>query len=99
MSNVIDFLERLGQDAQLRHAADGELEQALIRAQIDPAIREAILRRDQQRLESLLGAAPNVCCMIYSPLRDDEDDEDDDRKQQDDGDRDEPEQAIRRAVG
>ena len=36
MSNVIDFLERLGQDAQLRHATGIELEQALTRAGIEP---------------------------------------------------------------
>ena len=40
MSNVIDFLERLGKDAHLRHASDAQLEQALISAQIDPAIRQ-----------------------------------------------------------
>ena len=28
MSNVIDFLEKWGQDSQLRHAASAELEQA-----------------------------------------------------------------------
>jgi len=79
MSNVIELLERLGQDAQLRHASDNELEQTLIGAQIDPAIREAILRRDQHQLESLLGANPNVCCMIFSPLEE----EDDESKEED----------------
>ena len=97
MSNVIDFLERLGQDAQLHQASDTELEQALTEAQIDPAIRDAILMRDQRRLESLLGASPNVCCMIYTPAReDDEEEEGDDKKQQDD-DGEGEEQALRAA--
>jgi hypothetical protein len=95
MSNVIDFLEHLGKDARLRHASDLDLEQALIRAQIDPAVREAILLRDQRRLESLLGTNANVCCLVYSPMRED-DDEDEQRKQQDDGD---DETAVRLSVG
>ena len=98
MSNIIDFLERLGKEAQLRRASDRELEQALIGAQIDPEVRAAILARDQRRLESLLGASPNVCCMIHSPLREDDDEE---QKQQapNDGDESEPqEQAIRLAA-
>jgi hypothetical protein len=101
MSNVIDFLERLGKDAQLRHASDQELEQALIGAQIDPAVREAILLRDQRRLESVLGASPNICCAIYAPVRED-DDEKDDEKQQDDGEGEEEEKeekAVRLAAG
>jgi replication fork clamp-binding protein CrfC len=94
MSNVIDFLERLGTDARLRHASDPELEQALIGAQIDPAVREAILLRDQRRLESLLGANPNVCCMIISPARQ-EDDEESEKKKDEDGDSGDEEQAVR----
>ena len=98
MSNVIDFLERLGNDAQLRHASDSALEQALINAQIDPAVREAILLRDQRRLESLLGATTNVCCVIYAPMHE-EGDEPEDDKRQDDGEDPEQEQAVRLKAG
>src|SRR5688572_11495668 len=98
MSNIIDFLERLGKDAHLRRASDVELEQALVGAHIDPEVRDAILSRDQRRLESLLGANPNVCCMIHSPLRE-EDDEEQEQRAPDDGDESEPqEQAIRLAA-
>ena len=86
MSNVIDLLERMGKDAQLRNATDPELEQAMIRAQIDPAIRDAILLRDQRRLEELLGADANVCCMIYVPAQEEpEEEEDDDKEPEEDG--------------
>jgi hypothetical protein len=71
MSNIIDFLERMGQDAQLRHAPQDEVEQALIRAQIEPAMRAAILGEDSRHLEALLGATANVCCGLV-PLQDDE---------------------------
>jgi len=68
MSNVIDFLERLGQDADLRHASGSELADALAAARIDGAVRDSILRRDESRgLEALVGAKPNVCCGIAAP--------------------------------
>jgi hypothetical protein len=35
MSKFMEFLEQMGQDAQLRYATSSELEQALIRAQIE----------------------------------------------------------------
>ena len=95
MSNVIDLLERLGQDAQLRHASDGELEQVLIRAQVDPAVRDAILMRDQRQLEALLGANANVCCMIATPAQEEPEEEDDERKQEDDDDGAGEEKAVR----
>ena len=63
MSNVIAFLEKMGQDAQLRHASRSDVELALAGAQIDSELQAAILAKDQQKLEALLGS-PNVCCMI-----------------------------------
>lgn len=67
MSNVIDLLERMGQDGQLRYAGGTELEQVLIRADIDPALRRAICAASQAQLEAVLGAASNVCCMVQHP--------------------------------
>jgi hypothetical protein len=98
MSNVIDFLERMGTDAHLRHASGDKLEQALIGAQIDPAVREALLMRDQRRLEELLGATTNVCCAIYAPARED-DDEGEEEECPDDGGDDEEEKAVRLSAG
>lgn len=99
MSNVIDLLERLGSDPALRHASDATLEQALIAAQVDPAIRDALLARDQRRLETLLGASANVCCMIATPAREEDDDDDDDKRKDDDDDHQDggDEKALRRA--
>jgi hypothetical protein len=73
MSNVIDFLERMGQDAQLRHASRSEMELVLMGAQLDPKLQEAILAKDQQWLESLLGRN-NLCCAQF-PGKGDEDEE------------------------
>jgi hypothetical protein len=73
MSNVIRLIEKLGQDSALRNANSGELEQTLLDAHVDPAIRAAILACDQAQLEKLLGANTNVCCVV-APARDDDDD-------------------------
>lgn len=54
MSNVIDFLERFGQPAHLRHATDEAVAEALRNAGIEPAVRAAIVDRDQRALEALL---------------------------------------------
>ena len=78
MSNVIDFLQRLGQDANLRHATRTELALALAEAGIDPALREALLGSDQRKLESLLGADTNVCAMIHPNKKEEDDEEDED---------------------
>ena len=77
MSNVIDFLQRLGQDSDLRRAPRTALELALAETGIDPALREALLRADQRKLESLLGADTNVCAMSPGKKEDDEEEEDD----------------------
>ena len=72
MSNVIDFLEKWGRDAQLRHATGAELEQALQHAGIEPAERAAILGADRCALESLLGARSRIVCAILAPEEEEE---------------------------
>jgi hypothetical protein len=67
MSNFMEFLEQMGQDAQLRYATNDELEQALTRAQIEPAVRTAVLAGDRRQLEVLLGATGNTFCGVYVP--------------------------------
>jgi hypothetical protein len=82
MSNVIGFLEKVGQDARLRHASRDEVELALAAEQMSPELQIAILAKDQPRLETLLGRS-HFCCVMFpvkegeeeseeSPSRDDE---------------------------
>jgi hypothetical protein len=92
--NVIDFLERFGEDAELRHASREALEEALRSAGIDPALRAAILGKDQRTLEALLGADANVCCTVHQDDEEEEtekDDEDEDEDEDEDFDEDEDE--------
>lgn len=91
MSNVIDFLERFGRDAELRHASDEAVAEALKEAGIDPAVRGAIVSKDQGELERLLGSDTNVCCLIHSPDDDEEKEEDDELDEDDEDDEDEDE--------
>jgi hypothetical protein len=67
MLNIIDFIERMGQDARLRHASRNEMECYLQDAGISPELRAAFFAADQRRIESLLGLDTNVCCLIYMP--------------------------------
>ncbi|SFS16731.1 hypothetical protein SAMN05216570_3369 [Dyella sp. OK004] len=58
MSDVIEFLEKMGRDAQLRHASSEDMELALDDAQIDAPLSSAILARDISALYDLLQLQP-----------------------------------------
>lgn len=58
MSDVIDFLERMGQDAQLRYASQDTIGTALADTQIEPQQCSAVLASDPERLRTLLGDGP-----------------------------------------
>ena len=64
MKHAIQFLEQMGRDATLRYAPNGKVEAAMTAASIEPELRQAIVSRDEQVLEKLLGAQANVCCMV-----------------------------------
>jgi hypothetical protein len=85
VSHVIDFLERLGEDAHLRHAQGDELARALAEAGVDVHAGALILRDDRRALRDLLGAMPDMVCGIAVP-QDDDDKEDEDEEEEDDGD-------------
>ena len=53
MFDVIDFLETLGQNAQLRYASRDQVEFALSGAVVEPAMRVAILARNGPGLQVL----------------------------------------------
>ena len=72
MSNVIDVLEQLGRDARWRYATGDAVATALIQAGIEPPLQAAILGEDRALVESLVGASPNVCCMVNHPEDDEE---------------------------
>jgi hypothetical protein len=86
MTDVIEFLDQLGRNARLRHAAPAELEQAIAAAGFEPGLRRALLAEDTLQLGELLGAQPNVCCLIVKPdpAQPDEEEEEDEDEEEDD---------------
>lgn len=64
MSNVIRFLETMGSNADLRHAAKPALYKALNEQQVDQDAQWAILSGGKNRLEALLGARTEMVCAI-----------------------------------
>jgi hypothetical protein len=82
MSNVIDFLEQMGRDAQWRHATGEAMQAALIQAGIEPSVRAAILGEDRGLLESLVGANPNICCMVNHPQEEEEEPREDEEEEE-----------------
>lgn len=73
MSNVIDFLEKMGQDARLRYGSCADVETALEGERFEPALREAILARDHSKLGSALGQGI-LCCLMF-PVKEGEEGE------------------------
>ena len=83
MTDAIDFLEQLGRNARLRHAPATDLQRVLAASGIDPGVRNALLADDTVRLGELLGAQPNICCLIVKPdpAQPDEEEEDEDEEE------------------
>jgi hypothetical protein len=84
MMDVIDFLERMGQDAQLRYGSQNEVELALAGAQIAPELQTAILAEDPQHLETLLGQDV-FCAMLFPGDEQEEDDTEETPSREEDG--------------
>ncbi len=68
MSSVIDFLERMGRDSDLRHAPASALARALTDHSISDFARKVLLGGDQRRLEFLVEAPAIVCCAVTPPI-------------------------------
>lgn len=77
MSSIIDFLERMGSDAQLRDASPEELELALTGTDIEAPLRTAIFNKDTSELQALLRLVP-LFGIQATPDEDEDEDEDDD---------------------
>jgi hypothetical protein len=87
MTNVVDFLDRIGRDVELRYATAEEIDRVLAQEQVPPAVRGALLD-DGAQLEALLGATPSICCLVRTPEEPEEKEEEDDTdepEEEDDG--------------
>jgi hypothetical protein len=74
-SVILDFLERMGRDAQLRGASATEIQDVLVEAGLPSNLWTVISSLEPGALETLVGAHSNVCCLVYSPDKEDEEEE------------------------
>lgn len=87
MSNVIAFLEAMGQDAAKGQLQGEDYSAAVDALGLDDAPRQALLQRDAGSLNDLLGGRHSVLCALFPA--DDDNKKDDD---QDDGQGDAPDE-------
>jgi hypothetical protein len=55
MSSVVDFLEKMGSEAHWRYASQDAIQTALTNAGVDAPVRTAILARNADAVQALLG--------------------------------------------
>ena len=79
MSKVIDFLQALGDGSAT--TADAGFVAAVDALEVDDAMRQALLNRDQDAINLILGGRQNVFCLLVPA-------EEDDKQQDDEPDRD-----------
>ncbi|MFC5578963.1 hypothetical protein ACFPOA_13195 [Lysobacter niabensis] len=77
MSNVVQFLEALARNPKPMSAED--LATAVANAELEPAARQAILSRDPDGLNRVLGGRLNVMCLVV-PAENDEPQEGEERE-------------------
>lgn len=79
MTDTIELLEAIGQDASLRYASADELARALEQAQASDALAAAALSGDISKLFAELGPKPmNVPQISQAPAREDEEEQEED---------------------
>jgi hypothetical protein len=64
MTIAIDLLEKMGRNAQLRHAGNTAIAEMLTNENIPRELQNAILDGDESQLEALLGGSQNLCCVL-----------------------------------
>ena len=92
MPDIVDFLEKVGQDALLNRASRSELELVLAGVKMDQQAREALVAGDRRRLEALFDVAP-WCAMLIPGEEQEEEQEEEDTEESP-----EHEESIRRSV-
>lgn len=73
MTDVIEFLEKMGSDAQLHQGSRDQVALALMETGIAPEVQLALIAKDQPRLEQLLGQVP--LCAVFLPGKQEEEEE------------------------
>ena len=70
-SNIIQLLERMGQDANLQTPA--EFEQIISESELSNELKQSLINKDAISLEKQLDVCPDVVCIMVAHEEDDED--------------------------
>ncbi|WDE03314.1 hypothetical protein SG34_018145 [Thalassomonas viridans] len=78
MSNIIQLLERMGQEANLQK--QDTLEQAIKKADLKQSLKESLLNKDKLALERQLDICPDIVAFLFpaedeQPQKEEEDKE------------------------
>lgn len=65
MSNVIQFLETLGGSAALTRLSAAEYAASVAALDVDDVERQALINRDQDTLNGLLGGRYDMMCILW----------------------------------
>jgi len=77
MSDIIKFLERMGEDVRLREASAAELELALAEAHLEPGHGAAVLAGDAVQLQAMLGLGALMAVQLPPGEEEEEQDDED----------------------
>lgn len=83
MTNVVAILENVGASAMLRYSENGELQEALELASVNPQVQAALLANDRTTLEAIT-ACRVIAHKVITPGNDEEDENEDDAPKRDD---------------
>lgn len=87
MSNVIQFLESLGNNSASRLFSSEDYDALIATLDVEVSERQALLDRDRSALNDLLGGRPKMMCLIWSPeeepMRKDDDQQDNEQPAED----------------
>lgn len=81
MSNALRFLEDMGSNPALGRMTPSAYAAAVAKLDIDVASRQALLERDHDSLNDLLGGRSRMMCMIWQPEQEPERREDEEERE------------------
>lgn len=67
MSSIVDFLERMGSQAHWRYASHDDIQTALEDAGVEASMRTAILARNADEVQALLGRVKMMPQQVGNP--------------------------------
>lgn len=97
MNNVIAFLDRMGREPSLARLPADEFAAALEGAGLDDAPRQALLDRDADALNGLLGGRHKMMCMLFPAEGDDDKKQGEEPEESDQPDDEERKESAHRA--